>query len=182
MVNLEKLFSDVNLRIFEILINESLSVRDLARKVNCSPAKITQFVGHFGDLIKIEKKKNMKFLLLDKENTIVRELISLIFINKIINSEGFLRLKKVSKSIGIYGSVVDGTIDNKSDIDLWIINNKKISIIEIGKLKFYLSKELKREVSIKSFNDEDLKKLKNQDLIFYNELYYKSKIIFGSGF
>ncbi len=71
-------FSFFNLKIFEVLIDGSFSVRDLAKKVKCSPAKIIQFIKLFKkkNLIKISNEKNMKLLKINKENIIARQLLS----------------------------------------------------------------------------------------------------------
>jgi len=52
MADLSKLMSGFNLRIFELLIDGSFSVRDLAKEIKCSPAKITQ------SLIQRDRKRN----------------------------------------------------------------------------------------------------------------------------
>ncbi len=67
---LSKLLGPFNLQIFELLIDESASVRDLAKKANCSPAKITQFAGLYSKngLIVVGKEKNRKVLALNKSS------------------------------------------------------------------------------------------------------------------
>ena len=184
MAELDKLLTQFNLKIFELLIDGTLSVRDLAKKVNCSPAKITQFSKLFkkSDLITLKKEKNRKLLVLNKENPLVREIITLLFINKITASKVFSELKKKAKSIGVYGSIVEGNLDKNSDIDLWVLTKKRVPLVESGLTRIEMSKELGKEVSIRFLIDEDLEKLKKKDSIFYNELEYKSRILFGKGF
>jgi predicted nucleotidyltransferase len=182
MNSLSENFSSFNFKIFEVLIDESFSVRDLAKKVKCSPAKITQFIKAFKkkNLIKTINKKNMKLLEINKENIIAKQLISLIFINKIINSKAFNELKKQSISIGVYGSVAEGNMDKFSDIDLWVLTKEKIPLIKQSEIRRKLDNELNKEVSLKFLTKEEIKNLKENDEIYFNELNYKSKILWGN--
>jgi len=173
-----------NLRIFELLVDESYSVRDLAKEVKCSPAKVTQFVKLFGkmDLLVIRQDKNRKIIGINRENALAQGIVSLIFSYKILNSGAFGKLKDEVSSIGVYGSVVEGTMDKHSDIDLWVLSDKKSGFVNEGKIRQEFVKELGREVSIKFFTPASIKKLKEKDKIFYNEMVYKSKLLWGEGF
>ncbi len=184
MNNFSRFFSSFNLQILELLVDESASVRDLAKKAKCSPAKVTQFLNLYtkNRLVVARKEKNRKIISLNKTNPLVKEFIRLIYINKILDSKTFSSLKKTSSSIGLYGSAVEGTLDKKSDIDLWVVSDKRKKIVETGKLKQQFTKELGREVSLKFFTPEDICRLKEKDKIFFNELEYKSKILHGDGF
>lgn len=184
MTELSKLLGPFNLEIFELLIQENASVRELAKKAKCSPAKIIQFVDLYSKnkLITLEKNDNRKIIALNKANPLVREIITLIYTNKVLDSKSFSSLRKVSGSIGLYGSVVEGTVDKQSDIDLWIVSDSKKRIVEAGKLRQEFSKELGKEVSLKFFTPQDIQNLREKDKIFYNELESKSKILHGEGF
>jgi len=184
MVVLSKLMTDFNLRIFELLLDGSFSVRDLAKEIKCSPAKVIQFMKLYkkDNLIKLSADKNRKIIELDKEHPLTKSIISLIFINKILDCKSFSQLRKNAKSIGVYGSVAEGTVDKHSDIDLWVLADKKKSFADSAELKSRLGKELGKEVSIRFFTPDSVKKLKENDLIFYNELHYKSKVLSGGSF
>ncbi|MFH0955295.1 MAG: nucleotidyltransferase domain-containing protein [Candidatus Micrarchaeota archaeon] len=184
MIELSKLLGPFNLQLFELLIEENTSVRDLAKKANCSPAKVTQFLVPYSKnrLVTVSNDKNRKVIGLNKKNPLVREMIALVFTTKILNSKTFSIIQKLSDSIGVYGSVVDGTVDKQSDIDLWALSDKKPGLVEAGKIKQQFTNELGREVSIKFFTKEDIEQFKKNDTIFYNELEYKSKILHGEGF
>ncbi len=184
MTELSRLLGPFNLEIFELLILENASVRELAKKAKCSPAKIIQFIDIYSKnkLISIEKRDNRKIIALNKSNPLVKEIITLIYTNKVLGSKAFLALKKASDSIGLYGSVVEGTVDKQSDIDLWVVSDSQKRIVEAGKLRQEFSKEIGREVSLKFFTPQDVQNLREKDKIFYNELEYKSKILHGEGF
>jgi len=181
---LSKLSGPFNLQIFELLIGESASVRDLAKMAGCSPAKIVQLMKAYSKngLVAFEKDKNRKLIALNRSSPLTRELITLVYISKILDSKTFSLLEKFCDSVGVYGSVAEGTVDKKSDIDLWAVSGKKIGIVEAGKLRQQLTKELGKEVSLRFFTREGIKKLKENDRIFYNELECKSRVLHGSGF
>ena len=109
-------------------------------------------------------------------------MITFFTIYAILHSKTFQSIAKKVKSVGVYGSAVEGTLDSKSDIDLWILVETKKSIIEIGKWKQGLTKEIGREVNLKVYTPEGILNLQKRDPIFFNELEYKSKIIQGVGF
>ena len=184
MQQLSKFFSKSNIGIVAALVDDALSVRDLAKHMGCSPAKITQFLKLFGasGLVSVRKEKNRKIVSLQRDNPLVKEFVSLIFINRIVGSKAFAALKKSAKSVGVYGSVAEGTVDKKSDIDLWAVVGKKMLLMKAGRLRLALSNELGREVSIRFLTKEDVQKLRREDSIFYSELDYKSKILSGEGF
>ncbi|MFH0970100.1 MAG: nucleotidyltransferase domain-containing protein [Candidatus Diapherotrites archaeon] len=181
---LSQFLTPINLRLFELLIDNPYFVRELALKAKVSPAKVTQFSKLFArdNLIQHTRELNRKKIAVNKDHPLVREIISLIFIHKIIHSKSFQHLQSISQSIGVYGSVVEGTVDQKSDIDLWVLSPKKVGMIESGTLQKKMTQELEREVSLKFYKREELDKLKTKDPIFYNELVYKSKIVYGDGF
>lgn len=184
MESISKLMTDSNLRIFELLVNSSFSVRDLAKEINCSPAKVIQFTKLFkkNDLIKLKADKNRKIIELNGQHPLVKSIVSLIFVNKLLDSNAFSELKKNAISVGVYGSIVEGTVDRHSDIDLWVLAEKKKSFADSAEIKSRLGKELGREVSIRFFTKDSVKSLKEKDPIFYNELHYKSRVLSGGPF
>lgn len=184
MVKLYKLMTRFNLRIFELLIDNSFSVRDLAKANQCSPAKITQFVKLFKEasLVKLRLEKNMKIVELNRSHPLTKELVSVIFIEKILGSKAFSALKSKVRAIGVYGSVVEGSVDRHSDIDLWILSDKRNSFSDSAQIRARLGKELSREANLKLLTPDNIKKLKKNDPIFFNELAYKSKILHGEAF
>ena len=184
MRELSKILGPFNLQIFELLIGNNYSVRALAKEANCSPAKVTQFLELYlkNKLLAVVNEKNRKVIVLNKSNPLVREIITLVYTDKILGSKAFSALKKVSTSVGLYGSVVEGTVDRHSDIDLWVISDSKKRIVEVGKLRQQFTNELGKEVSLKFYTPAEIENLKEKDKIFYNELEYKSKILHGVDF
>lgn len=169
------------LKVIEALIDGEYYIRELAEKLKIAPSTVFRVVKKLVKvgMVTTKKEKNKKIALLNRKNVLTKQIISFIFIYKIMRSEGFKELKKQSKSGGVYGSVVDGTMDKLSDIDLWILSEKKPSMLEIGKIRSKLNNELGKEISIKTFTKESIERLKQEDKIFFNELYYKSKTLHG---
>jgi len=184
MDDISKLFGPSNLQIFELLINEGASVRDLAKKAGCSPAKVTQFLGLYlrQKLVVIESEKNRKVIRLDKSSPLAREIITLLYMNKILHSRSFASLKGGASAIGLYGSVAEGNMDRHSDIDMWVVSDNKKRVIEAGRIRQQMASEFGREVSLKFYTQKDIQALKEKDPVFYNELECRSKILHGGGF
>lgn len=183
MNDLEKLFSKTNLRFFWLLVDGELSVRELAESAGCSAAKASQALKQFqrAGLVASKNEKNKKFIYLNKENALMRQIISLLFVSKILNSKTFQEMRKLSKSVGVYGSVAQGTVDRLSDIDLWLLSEKRLSVFDVGRIISNLGKELGREASVKAFTKEGLAELKQKDKIFFDEIRSKSIILHGEG-
>jgi len=181
MTCLPAIFSKANLRFIELLAGEQLSVRELAERTNCSPAKASQAVKQFQKqgLAITRMEKNRKIVRLNSENPLAKRIVSLLFVEKILNSKAFKEMKKKTKAIGVYGSIAEGTVDKLSDIDLWILSDKKISMVEAGEMRNSMSRELGKEVSIKAFTKESLEELKQKDKLFFSEIEYKSVILHG---
>jgi predicted nucleotidyltransferase len=175
------LFPTSTTKIILALIDQSYSVRELAKKTDYSPAKITQFTKKFlkKDIIIITKHKNTKLISLNLNEGLTKQLVSTIMLEQILSTNAIKELKKKVISMGVYGSVAEGNLDKKSDIDLWAIIKKQPSIFEAGKIKQKLSKELNRETTIKFFTITNLQELKQKDPVFFNEIKSKSKILFG---
>jgi predicted nucleotidyltransferase/Trp operon repressor len=178
------LFPKSTIKIIEILINKEHSVRDLARETKLSPAKITLFVKEFLKLgiLLVTPYKNTKIISINKNNILAKQLISTIILQKLLFSNAINELKENSISIGLYGSAAEGTLDKQSDIDLWAITPTNLGILQGGEIKQKLTKELGRETNIKYYTTKNVQELKEKDPIFFNELKYKSKIIWGNDF
>ncbi len=175
------IFSKLNESLFWELLWNDFGVRELAEKRNLSPAKISLFFSFLikNDLAKSVFRKNQKIVSLNRENALVRELISLAIINKIINASCFNGIKKTTKAFLLFGSGASGLVDKMSDIDLCIISEKKFSLLESSNIKHCFSKELNKEVNIKFYTTNEFRQLQKTDKVFYSELNQKSKLIFG---
>jgi len=178
------IFSNFNKVLFWELIWNDFGVRELAEKVNISPAKVSLFFSFLikNDLARSVSQKNKKIVSLNRENPFVRELIIMAIVGKIVSCSCFSESKKSMISFSLFGSGATGLVGKMSDVDLCIISKSKLSLLESSKIKHSFSKELGREVNIKFYTKDELRQLQKNDKVFYSELSQKSKLIFGESF
>jgi predicted nucleotidyltransferase len=165
-----------DIQLIDILIEKSYHIRELSRISNVSPAKIHSFTKKLlsKNIISIKKEMNTIKLILNETSFFTKEIKKIIFIEKILNSKNYNRLKKIGK-IGVYGSVARGDYTFSSDIDLLIITDKQS--LEIRESVNKLQEELKKEINLLILNKEKIKELKTKDIEFYNRLKYESIIL-----
>lgn len=171
------MFPDLNNETFiviEQLVNGSCYVRELAEKTGLAASTVFRILEKLEkeNLLEFKNVKNKKIVSLNLGSFLARRLVSFLYLYKIINSKSFKTLKNKSVSIHAYGSVVDGNMDAFSDIDLWVMTEKKIPLLGQGKIRNSFSNELGLEVSIKFYTKQGFDSLKEQDSIFFNELQY----------
>lgn len=173
----------IEFRIIEMLVDNSLYIREIAEKLCIAPSTAFRAVKKLAEqgIVVFTAQKNKKIVSLNRESVLAGQIVAFLFVFKIINSKAFAELKKQALSIGLYGSAAEGNLDKLSDIDLWVLSEKKIGLEKLGGIRALLGKELEREVSIRAFTKESLEKLKQSDKIFFDEIRYKSKILHGEG-
>jgi len=161
-----KILTKTNVRIIELIDREPSHIRDIADKLNISSGKVQQAINLFRgyNLISEKKQKNRIVISLNRENILVHKIKALINYSRIISTKAYKRLGKA----GIYGSFNKGTDDKESDMDLFILTDKKE--LEITPIIRDLEKEMKRKVNFLVLNKEKIKQLKRQDPEFYIRL------------
>lgn len=60
------------------------------------------------------------------------------------------------KSLGIYGSYATGKVSEYSDIDFWVMTDKKIEISDVRKIKFILNTITDHRLDVRVLNSRDL--------------------------
>lgn len=85
----------------------------------------------------------------------------------------FLEKNLGIQSILLYGSFARGTNDEKSDIDLLVITQKKASAADISFGK------IKREANLTVLSFGDWKRKAIQDRVFYENVIFDSIVLFG---
>jgi len=88
MEDLQSIFTKINLQIFGLLSREKLHIREIAQRINCSPAKVHACIKIFkiNNLVKEVNEKNRKVIVLNLENNLAKEILNLINFDK--NIEG----------------------------------------------------------------------------------------------
>ncbi len=86
MKDLSNIFTKINLQILELLSREKLHIREIAERINCSPAKVHACIKVFkeSNIVKEVDEKNRKVIVLNLENNLTKQILDLINIDKII--------------------------------------------------------------------------------------------------
>lgn len=175
MYNLTNIFNKSNLKILDLLKKEDgLYIREIAEKLKLSPFAVHNSVKLFkkNGLIKEKKVKNRKTVYLNRDNPVLKKIISLINTSDLMANKNFQRLRKAGK-VGIYGSFASGEDTKGSDIDLWIYPLSKVLSIELREITRKIEKDFEMEVKLLVLDDSKIKDLMKND----PEFYYRLKLI-----
>ncbi len=185
MVYLNNLFKKYKewkiLRFFLENCSSSFYVNETAQKLEVSSGSVSKFLKVLEkDNIMIKKKVGNSLLYkLNNELLIVKQLKVLIFL---LNLDELDILKKFLKaddsitSILTYGSYASGENDEKSDIDLLIISNKKEKFLS---LIHELEEKLKKTVNIEVYKFSEWKKLAEMNREFYQSIKENHLLLYG---
>ena len=160
-----KLLTRTNLEMLSALAEQEYSLRELAERLKCSPAKIHQAAKIFKrhGLILTERRRNRLFLKPDRKSPLYQRIKALINISRITGSKTYLILRKTGR-IGVYGSYAAGTDEKESDVDLLIVTEKKE--LALRKMIRALEEELEKKVNILVLTKEQLASLEKTDREF----------------
>ena len=81
------------------------------------------------------------------------------------------------KSAGLYGSCAKGENTEDSDMDLWI-RVEEVGEEKLAPLTIELNKKIK-DMKILFLTDTKVEKIKKEDSLFYNALFFGSIILYG---
>jgi predicted nucleotidyltransferase len=164
-------------RILEYLLANpggKLQVRSIARKLEVSPASVSNCLGRLREKRMIEGN-------LDIKHPIVRALKILMNIEKLDNAVEKLKpMPKEIKGIGAYGSWASGTNTENSDIDIWLLADSQIAEIELARMQSRLKNSLNTECSLLAVTPQKLAQMKEKDPVMYYSL-VNSFILRGAG-
>ena len=166
---LDQIFTKKNVEILCLLKERDLHLREIASKLNCSVGKVHSASKLFQkyNLVKKERQKNIRVYSLNRSNSLLKQIISLINLSRLLKAKYFKKLLKEGQ-LGIYGSFANGTDDNKSDIDLWLFTDKQL--LTLHPLINGLENEFNKAVNLLILNKKKLNALKQQDYEFYIRL------------
>lgn len=125
-MELPRIFTTMNLRLFEALDKEEGSLRELAERIGASPGKVHQAASIFEEagIIETETRRNRRIARLTRGYPLTRQIKALLNVHRILSAEGFEALKKEGRIL-VYGSSARGTDTPESDLDLLILTRKK---------------------------------------------------------
>src|SRR3989344_8683041 len=86
MEELSNIFTRINIQILKLLSKEKLNIREIAERINCSPAKVHACIKVFkqNDIVREVDEKNRKVIVLNLENSLTKQILDLINIDKVI--------------------------------------------------------------------------------------------------
>ena len=101
MENLPNIFTKINLQILELLSRENLHIREIADRIKCSPAKVHACIKTFkkNGLAKEIEEKNRKVIVLNLDNELTKQILSLINIDKSVES------RQVRERINLFDAI-----------------------------------------------------------------------------
>ena len=158
-----------------------LYVNDISRKLKVSSGSVSTFVNKAAKNNLLIKKVvgNTHLYRLNNDLPIVRNFkISsfLINIEKINLIQEFLKLDDSIISIVIYGSYANGTYDEKSDVDIIIISDKKTNLQSVLQAS---ENKLKKTINVEIFNLAEWKKISKENRAFYNSVIKSNIVLYG---
>lgn len=184
MYDIEKVFNKSNLKILRLLKKEGgLYIREIAENLSLSPFAVHNSIKLFKklDFVKEKKVKNRKTVYLERENPVLKKIISLINVSDLIANKNFLRLRKEGK-VGVYGSFALGEDVKESDIDLWVYPLREVSSIELREITREIERDVEMEVKLLVLDDSKIKELRENDPEFHWRLKLTSIFMDGDVF
>ncbi len=139
-----------------------IHLKELARHLKMSPGSVKTYCDIFekeGILIS-ERKGNLRILRLNNEDFAVKE-IKKAYFSLLLKEIGIEEVCKDCISIAVYGSFASGEFDEKSDLDIIIIGEKKnIDYSILRKIEERINRNIQLTV-IPFYKWEKMKKEKN---------------------
>ncbi len=127
------LFSKTEDKIFKYLLahDQEKYEREIARETKTSPASVNNILRKFEklELVKRVVKGRMKFYRKNEENPKIRQykiILTMEVLEPILE-----KLKEISSLVILFGSCSEGTDSEESDIDLFVISDKREAVKEI---------------------------------------------------
>lgn len=163
--------------------SSELYVKELARRLKVGPTNANNTMRTLSKvgLLQRQERGRSHFYSLNNESAIVKSLKLAYFLARLEEAGLVDKLLKVDEgliSLCIYGSYANGTLDEKSDLDLLIISHKEKSVFNsaVSELENLLGLEINTEV----FNLSKWKRLKEEDKGFYKEVAASHILLYGS--
>ena len=93
-MDISELFTKKNIEILHLLEKERLHIRDIAQKLDISPARVSTAIQLFGNygLVKEYKDKNRTMITLNQESTLLKNMLQVLGSNETSSHETTIRL------------------------------------------------------------------------------------------
>jgi predicted nucleotidyltransferase len=156
----------------------TFSVRGLAKEAGLSPGGAMACFKYMeeNNMLKVARVGRALQFRADLDNALTREWKRLFTLQMLEHVRGELldRLGTGTISVLLYGSMAKGIDDEKSDIDILVITNKKerVSLTDI-------EAKTKREINLSMFTPADWREKAVKDKLFYEQVILDSITLFG---
>lgn len=80
------------------------------------------------------------------------------------------------KGVGIYGSWGNGTNNEKSDVDVWVLIDKQPGDLAVGKIRRSLEEKLGKTVDLTILTPERLAHIRGKNPAFYSSIFHSLKL------
>jgi hypothetical protein len=175
------IFNTASMKIMQYFFSnpyEQIHLRELSRKTTISIYSTKIIVDNLvNQKILTEKRQgNQRYVKPNMENQFFKQLKIAFSIKKIQDSQILQYIEEIIpaiSSITLYGSTAQGTDDEKSDIDLFIIGQK--NKIDISKYE----KKINKEINLLIMKWSQWRQHANQDRSFYREIIKDGIALFG---
>lgn len=159
--------------------NGKIHLKALSRKLKISPRTAQLYLQLYEKkgILRKEKVGNM-FLYSLNRNPLTLEFRKLYFLLQTYpHIKKFIKENPEINSLVLYGSHASGEYDNKSDIDLLVISQKKK--IDLSSLKI-LEKRFRKEVKVQVFSVGEWRKLTGENDLFVISVLKNHVLLYGA--
>ncbi|MCK4328147.1 MAG: nucleotidyltransferase domain-containing protein [Candidatus Diapherotrites archaeon] len=157
---------------------KKFSVRGLGKEAGFSPGSAMACFNYMKEkkLVKVAKVGRAFQFHADLENPLTREWKKLFALDSLERVwDGMLKqLGPGTVAVLLYGSMAKGIGDEKSDLDLLVVTNKKkrVSLSDI-------EAKLKREINLTMYTPGEWREKAKKDKVFYEQVILDAIILFG---
>jgi len=164
------------LRFFVLHQGQPFYEREIARKTGLSPSSTHYVLTRLYRAKVINRKQNgrMYFYSVDKANPYLKEfkvLTNLLLIEPLVE-----KLKELSHKIVLFGSWAEGSDNEDSDIDLFIVSSEKEKVLSVVSKFSYSAKLYDRKVQPIINAPEELLKKGKEERVFLEQV-EKGKVL-----
>ncbi len=155
--------SKTDLVLSVILEEGDLSPSSIARKLGVSKSLVSMVLSD------LKKSGILKRGKLDKRKAEIA--MRVLLLRKVLELDFSKIGKKFDlKGIGIFGSYARGSFNEESDIDVWVYLNRKLSQMELAKLRKELERKFGREVDLVVIDGKKFEEMKRRKSPLFYEI------------
>lgn len=164
-------------RLLEFVLDNptaEIKVRELARRLNLSPAYVSKTLKVLRDKGVVKNNR------VDLNAPLVKALKIFFNVKKLVDEGIITKINSLNViSAGVYGSWANGTNYEDSDLDIWIKVEKHPGEVKIASFVGAIRKSVGTNVQMLVLTPDNGERLKKEDPTFYYSLAFGSIVICG---